>query len=82
VDSLAIETKSYNEVLVAPKVLSSWQRFRGRDFNKDQGQQEHEFAYKEGQRYLRMFNTTGDPATGTRRVTYNSERGSDGMRVW
>jgi len=87
VESLTIETKGYNARLVASKVLSSLQRFRGMDFSNEQKQvQEHVFSYKGGKRYLRIFNTVKKKSddgktTDTRRVTYNSERASDGVRV-
>ena len=88
VKSLTIETKNYSAKLVPPQVLNSLQRFRGRDFtNQEEQLQEYVFAYKGGQRYLRTFITImkksdDDKTTVARRVTYNSEKASDGKRVW
>ena len=92
VKSLTIETRSYGKTLVEPKVLRSWKRFGGPKVTNQQAeytsfQQEDVFAYKGGMRYLRMFQTAeekpdDDEATGARQVIYNSERASDGKRVW
>ncbi len=88
VESLTLETKSYNKKLAPPEVLNSLQRFGGQDFTKPEEHiQERVFAFKGGKRYLRMFDTSVTKSddgkkTVARRVTYNSERASDGVRVW
>ncbi len=84
VKSLSLETKSYCTTFVAPEILHSWSRFRAADFSYEG---ESYFAYKGGLRYLHILHTRlrssgDDRETGDRHVTYNGEKGSDGVRGW
>ncbi|QDU82741.1 ECF RNA polymerase sigma factor SigW [Polystyrenella longa] len=87
VQSLSIETKSYGEFFVDPKVLGSWKRFASPGLPDPTYEFEKTFAYAVGKYYWRQVSSTKRTSSendqlGARRETSNIERGWDGMRLW